>query len=281
MHARTRLQQARAELGMTVNKEFALEAADSGDVEKEVEEEDQLSDGEDVLSIKFGAKDLERQERSPAEEEYDAIAAQNIPLVHTLRLRADGVEKVLIAMLDQPPEVQPPYSDDDAPRTPPAIHGIGEHHFPNGVRLRLALSTLVNDLFARDIPTPLSPQPSNTPAFQARLAQTPVSTPQVTAVSTPKSLPSSISLPPPSVIASDSNPNGIPSALTPLAIISKFSASADRNSDPSSTSLPSFDSVARASNRPATDILPPILSHEASGPTGSQVCKICYHLTEV
>ncbi|KLO17084.1 hypothetical protein SCHPADRAFT_937281 [Schizopora paradoxa] len=269
MHARTRLQQARAELGMTVSREFSQETPDGGESDKEAEGEDQLSDGEGVLSIKFGAKELERQERSSAEDDFDAIAAQNVPLAQTLRLRGDGVEKVLIAMLDQPPEVQPPYSDDDAPRTPPAIHGVGEHHFPNGVRLRLALSTLVNDLFARDTPTPLSPQSSNTPAFQARLAQTPVSTPQVTAVATPKSIPSSISLPS-SLIVSDTNANGIPTSLNPLLTISKFSASTDRNSDPSSTSLPSFDSVARASNSLATDILPPILSQGTSGATGSQ-----------
>ncbi len=54
MHARIRLQQARDELRMTASKEFSQEASDSGESEKEVEEEDQLSDGEDVLSIKFG-----------------------------------------------------------------------------------------------------------------------------------------------------------------------------------------------------------------------------------
>ncbi|KAH8118249.1 hypothetical protein DFH11DRAFT_1503779 [Phellopilus nigrolimitatus] len=281
VHARTRLQQARAELGMAVSGDAVLGTGESPrsavvgmDIDKEplaaAEDQDALSDGEDVLKIKFGAKDYERNERSPAEDQHEAT--QNLSLAHTLRLRADGVEKVLIAMLDQPPEVQPPYSDDDAPRTPPAIHGAGEHFFPNGVRLRLALSTLVNDLFARDTPTPLSPRSSNTPAFQARNAQTPSSTPQIAPVSNAsRSTPTFISLPLPSSLASkgyrrddDLVENSLPTCLLPLSSISSFSFDTDRNVG--GPSLPSFSSFTRSNANPTTVTLPPIKSASSSVP---------------
>ncbi|KAI5120116.1 hypothetical protein M0805_002200 [Coniferiporia weirii] len=282
VHARTRLQQARAELGMSVNGEATSDIGESPasavtamDLDREATsavsaDQDAMSDGEDVLNIKFGAKDHERNERSPAEDEHEAM--QKLPLAHALRLRADGVEKVLIAMLDQPPEVQPPYSDEDGPRTPPAIHGVGEHFFPNGVRLRLFLSTLVNDLFARDIPTPLSPRSSNTPAYQARNAQTPSSTPQVAPVSNAnRSTPTSISLPPPNPASrgyrrdDDSLENGLPSCLLPLAAIASFTLDSERHVV-SGTSLPSFSSFTRSNANPTTDILPPIISPGTSAP---------------
>lgn len=283
VHARTRLQQARAELGMAVSKDAAAEAGESpktDEMEKEPEDAEEISDGEEILSIKFGAKDHERNERSQAEDEFEQM--QNLPLAHALRLRADGVEKVLIAMLDQPPEVQPPYSDEDAPRTPPAIHGEGEHHFPNGVRLRLALSTLVNDLFARDTPTPLSPRTSNTPAFQARNAQTtPSGTPRITPLANaPKSSPSTLALPPSSLGGKHSRPddelleNGLPACVAPLASIASFSLHQDRSTDQSvggTTSLPSISTFTTATTSLTTDTLPPILNAVSSSQVSSLV----------
>ncbi|KAL5486209.1 hypothetical protein ACEPAI_7254 [Sanghuangporus weigelae] len=283
VHARTRLQQARAELGMTVNGDALLDIGESPmsvgigmDIDKEPAvlssiDQDGMSDGEDVLNIKFGATNQERNERSPAEDQHGA--AQNLQLAHALRLRADGVEKVLIAMLDQPPEVQPPYSDEDAPRTPPAIHGVGEHFFPNGVRFRLALSTLVNDLFARDTPTPLAPRTSNTPAFQARTSQTPLGTPLVGPVSNAsRPAPGSIILPSPALKArrdDDILDNGLPTCLLPLALISSFSITSDRPVA-GATSLPSFSSFTRSNTSPTSDRLPPIISAEgSSGPQQS------------
>ncbi len=152
---------------------------------------------------------------------------QTVPLARTfkLRLHADGFEKVLIAMLDRPPEVQALYSDDDAPRTSPAIHSIGEHHFPNGVRLRLALSTLVNDLFARDTLMPLSPQSSNSPAFQTHLAQKLRKCRRPSHSKVPFRFHPRVSVTP------------IPTASRPSGHNSEFSASADRNFGLSSTSL--------------------------------------------
>ncbi|KAH7102813.1 hypothetical protein BKA62DRAFT_769355 [Auriculariales sp. MPI-PUGE-AT-0066] len=58
--------------------------------------------------------------------------------------RADGLEKVLCAMLQQSPEC--------------AGHGQNGHSngmLPNGVRLRLALGTLINEFFA-DLPPPVA-----------------------------------------------------------------------------------------------------------------------------
>ena len=267
IHARTRLQQARAELGMSVGREFAAGVdgtMSDGDGLKD--EDEQMSDGEDIMSVKFSAKDADRQVRSPAEDEYDM--AQNLPIAHNLRQRADGVEKVLIAMLDQPPEVQPPYSDDDAPRTPPAIHGSGEHHFPNGVRLRLALSTLVNDLFARDVPTPISPRSMTTPSMQPVNSQTPLSTPQVSAVSSATAIPNTISpLPPSAIPSTDTLPNGMPVVLSSISPISSYSNTQDRTSDLPSTSLPSIDAVTRGSrNKVTTDVLPPIFDISGAKP---------------
>lgn len=260
---------------MAVSKDAAAEAGETPRVEesdKETEDPEELSDDEVVLNIKFGAKDHERNERLPAEDEYEQ--SQNLTLAHALRLRADGVEKVLIAMLDQPPEVQPPYADEDAPRTPPAIHGEGEHHFPNGVRLRLALSTLVNDLFSRDIPTPLSPRPSNTPTYQARNAQTPTGTPNMGPLTGAiKSSPSNLVLPPSAVgnkhlrAADEFLDNGLPIALVQLASIASFSLHQDRSTDQptgGATSLPSISSFTNVDADPTTDTLPPILNAVSS-----------------
>ena len=218
--------------------------------------QEDMSEGEDVVSIKFGVKAGERNVRSQTEDEHEA--AQKLPLAHSLRLRADGIEKVLIAMLDQPPEIQPPYSDEDAPRTPPAIHGVGEHFFPNGVRLRLSLSTLVNDLFARDVSTPLSPRPSNTSASQQRSMES--AKDDDPKKGGPSSSPLAFA---PKGFQRDDEVlnNGLPACLIPLASISNFSLSTDRHAG---SSLPSFSTFTRASVSPTTDRLPPIMQDNDS-----------------
>jgi hypothetical protein len=243
-HARTRLQQARAELGMQVSKEFKNLVSNNNESEERTAldmEEDEQSDGEDTLAVKFGVKPEDRRHRPHEQDEYDA--SQDLTLAASLRLRADGIEKVLIAMLDQPPEHQPHYADDEAPPTPPAIHGVGEHAFPNGLRFRLALSTLVNDLFARDTPTALAPTSANTPSVLAR----------VSAAAQGKS-PGGIgnlALPPPSI---DMKPSaydsflqdGLPKALAPLASISNFTKLAEKESK---LNLSSFQRVEQVRSR--------------------------------
>ena len=218
------MQQARAELGMKVTNEFktmmvANNEGIAGSAEERVQdpEEDQQSDGEDILAVKFGAKTDDRRQRPAEQDDYDA--SQDLPLAGLLRLRADGIEKVLIGMLDQPPEHQPHYADDEAPPTPPAIHGVGEHAFPNGLRFRLALSTLVNDLFARDQPTTLAPTTANTPSILARASTS-------SQGKSPGGI-GSISLPPPSIDMKPSTydsflADGLPKSLSSLAPISNF-----------------------------------------------------------
>lgn len=277
-HARTRLLQARAELGMTISTSAAFDngespqsvyssmfESDKDSAAAAFNSQEDMSDGEDIVNIKFGVKAGERNIRSPTEDEHEA--AQRLPLAHCLRLRADGIEKVLIAMLDQPPEIQLPYSDEDAPRTPPAIHGVGEHFFPNGVRLRLTLSTLVNDLFARDSPTPLSPRPSNTSASQQRSMESAKdgSSKEHGSSSSP------LTFAPKGFQRDDEVlDNGLPACLVPLAFISGFSHSADRHAG---SSLPSFSTFTRASASPTTDRLPPIMRDTASS---SQVSSVIF-----
>lgn len=278
VHARTRLQQARAELGMTITGQG--DDGDGANVDGELGEQDLPSDGEDVMMLKFGAKERQRDLRLP--EEDDHLTTQNLALAQALRLRGDGVEKVLTAMLDQPPEVQPPYSDEDTPRTPPAIHGVGEHHFPNGVRLRLALSTLVNDLFARDVPTPLSPTSSNTPSTKPRITSTPSTSPVLSTLSKPNQPPT----PYMSLYDRDGEDetmeNRLPLSIAPLAAISSYTRRTSRDDltpgasrvtegNGGGTTLPSFSSFTRSSSNPTTDILPPILSLSPADSIGIQV----------
>ena len=113
IHTRARLQQARAELGMKVSvkdvKKPDVPDGHSG-FNFNFNEESESSDGsgsgfdsgdaEGLLAVKFGAKDRERDMRSHIEDEHQV--AQDLTMAHSLRLHADGLEKVLTAMLDQP-----------------------------------------------------------------------------------------------------------------------------------------------------------------------------------
>ncbi|KAI9066254.1 hypothetical protein FKP32DRAFT_394204 [Trametes sanguinea] len=165
VHGRTRFAQARAELGMTdrtggpsrpnyVHRERP---------ENYEEEEEMYSEGEDVrvLSAREGGP-----EHTYGDDEEDRLEMQDLPLARNLRQRAESVEKVATAMLDQPPEVRPLHPDDllDPPTSPSLQPQQTRHHqhtLPNGVRLRLALATVINDLFSRKAPalpkSPVSP----------------------------------------------------------------------------------------------------------------------------
>lgn len=219
-------------------------------------------DYEDLLAVKFGAKERERDMRSQAEDDHQA--AQDLTMAHALRLHADGLEKVLTAMLDQPPEIQPAYPDEDAPRIPMALYGAGEHRFPNGVRLRLALATLVNDLFSRDVPTAIPLSAEQTPTGAYKTYDGPI-------------IPKTGALPPPAISSSssgssDSQMGSLPPALGYLSKISGYNCGSSRGR---STTLPSFSALtsgARTGN--SGMILPPILD------PNSQVSDI-YVLTRV
>lgn len=128
------------------------------------EEDDQVgSEAEDVEVLKArGATDNHLNN----DDEEDRLHQQDLELARTLRLRAEGLEKVVTSMLDQPPHVHHLTNDDFAtapasPRIMPASGSLSTasingnpnpHTLPNGVRLRLALGTVINDLFARQAP---------------------------------------------------------------------------------------------------------------------------------
>lgn len=126
------------------------------------EDEECLSDGEDIYVMdsreSMGAKNIGK------DIEEERMSAQDLLLARSLRLRAEGLEKVVTGMLDQPPPVHPHFDGD--PLTPPSSpkrhkshsgpqkdpHHV--HRLPNGVRVRITLGTIINDLFARQAPPP-------------------------------------------------------------------------------------------------------------------------------
>ncbi|TCD63737.1 hypothetical protein EIP91_004988 [Steccherinum ochraceum] len=159
VHARTRFAQARAELGMT-DRTGGAQASNYTHRERpeNFEEEDEVdSDGEDIFSLVARAGG---PGHTHEEDEDERLDMQDLILARNLRQRAESVEKVIASMLDQPPEVPPVHPDDLMdPPTSPELHPANarrqhEHKLPNGVRLRLALATVINDLFARRAPVP-------------------------------------------------------------------------------------------------------------------------------
>lgn len=164
VHGRTRFTQARAELGMT-DRTGGPSSPNYRYRERpeSYEEEDEVSsDGENVEMLKA----REGGPNHPHNEDEDnRRQRQDLTLARTLRLRAIGLEKVVTSMLDQPPPVHPILDDDlNTPPTSPqrpesqqSPHRATSNHphtLPNGVRLRLALGTVINDLFARQAPPP-------------------------------------------------------------------------------------------------------------------------------
>ncbi|EJF64870.1 hypothetical protein DICSQDRAFT_80644 [Dichomitus squalens LYAD-421 SS1] len=173
VHGRTRFAQARAELGMTdrTGGPSSSNYVHRDRPENFEEDEEAYSDGEDVrvLSAREGGP-----EHTHADDEDERLERQDLPLARSLRQRAESVEKVATAMLDQPPEVRPMHPDDllEPPTSPslqPQNNRQHQHRLPNGVRLRLALATVVNDFFSRRAPdppsrAPVAPSDPNVPA---------------------------------------------------------------------------------------------------------------------
>ncbi|CCM01910.1 uncharacterized protein FIBRA_03981 [Fibroporia radiculosa] len=194
VHARTRFAQARAELGMTDR----TGGPSSGNYihrerpENYEEDEEIYSDGEDVRSLmaRAGGPDHIHED-----EDDERLEMQDLKLARSLRQRAEGVEKVATSMLDQPPSVLPMHPDDlsDSPTSPQLRpHNVQRdpHMLPNGVRLRLALATVINDLFSRRAPSPSSRQPAP-PATSPSLPPLPLALVPLAAISsgTPQPIP--------------------------------------------------------------------------------------------
>ncbi|TFY74689.1 hypothetical protein EWM64_g9323 [Hericium alpestre] len=173
VHARTRFAQARCELAMTDRSSPAPTAADRNALrvpssrpaalssthnrerpETFDEDDEAPSDGEDVsvLLARAGGPGHPHDD-----EEDEREARQDLRLARALRVRAEGIERVITSMLEQPPQDYPFPTDEPVlappPSSPrlPSSHGLGmsKHMLPNGVRLRLALATVINELFAR------------------------------------------------------------------------------------------------------------------------------------
>ena len=150
VHGRTRFAQGRAELGMTdrTGGPSSPNYVHRERPENFEEDDEQSSDGEDarILYAREGDNNDEEDERR--------ISCQDLVLARTLRLRAEGLEKVVTGMLDQPPPLHPHFDGD--PVTPPISPNqqdpLHQHTLPNGVRVRITLGTIINDLFARQAP---------------------------------------------------------------------------------------------------------------------------------
>ncbi|KAF5389070.1 hypothetical protein D9757_004997 [Collybiopsis confluens] len=141
VHGRTRFAQARAELGMTDRSGGPTSSNYTHRRRPEncEEEEEVGSEGEDVSVLKG--------RREPSDDEEARLHAQDLQLARSLRIRAEGLEKVINSMLVQPPPTRLHFEDD-------LYLDPNQHTLPNGVRLRLALGTLINDFFTRQAPPP-------------------------------------------------------------------------------------------------------------------------------
>jgi hypothetical protein len=167
VHGRTRFAQARAELGMTdrTGGPTSLNYVHRFRPENFEEEEEQSSDGEDVSRLKI-RQDLGPENHGTNQEE---ARRRDLSLAQSLNVRAESLEKVVTAMLDQPPTIEPKHGDENHPSSTSSRPHRHPHTLPNGVRLRLALGTVINDLFARNTqPLPSKAMPPYVQEFSLR-----------------------------------------------------------------------------------------------------------------
>ncbi|ELU40382.1 hypothetical protein AG1IA_05572 [Rhizoctonia solani AG-1 IA] len=157
MHARARFGAARGELGVGTrphleSKDACLETLeDHGVMGLGLFEE-----GLDKLSY----PDVKLIEPDP---DVLTLGPPDLALAAAYRAKATGLEKVLTAMLDQTPAPDPIPSDEDDMLVDSASSTsvTSSQKLPNSVRLRLALSLLVNELFSPE------PEPASAPTQQA------------------------------------------------------------------------------------------------------------------
>lgn len=257
------------------------EEGDDGDTKE--------SDGEGVGSLMYGKHykrttrrqkqgtkghdrmdvDAESDLDSGSDIEVEPSAASSTPrpqdpsLVPSLAARATGIEKVLRAMLAQPPS-SPPRSPSPPPYALHSSHANSQHYrappstqrssqppngdsgrvLPNGLRLRLALLALVNGLFERQ------PPPCQRPASEDSSSAKPCSAGSSDSKQT--SGQSSMGSPPPLPPPSLSSSSTLPPELAMLAQIS----SQQFNSAPQAP--PSFQTLTMPSTSSGAPTLSPI-----------------------
>lgn len=125
VHARTRFAQARAELAMTdrTGGPGAPNYAHRERPEQWDEEEEVPSDGEHA---DVGGRALRARSGGPEnlhDGEEARITRQDLPFARRLRQRAEGLEKVVTGMLEQPPRDYPfPEDEPIAPVVPLSCH---------------------------------------------------------------------------------------------------------------------------------------------------------------
>lgn len=164
VHSRTRFAQARAELGMTdrTGGSSSPNYIHRERPENFEEEGEAASDGE-CASV------LRHRSGWSVDDEDARLTVKDPQLAKALRTRSESVEKVVASMLHQPPEIRPHHPGDSSPSSPeskkqtPIGTNSHPHTLPNGVRLRAAVATLINDFFARESP------PSSTQALSSYL----------------------------------------------------------------------------------------------------------------
>jgi len=166
---RTRFSQARAELGMT-DRTGGPSASNYKHRRRpeNFEEDDEVgSDGEDVSHLKGR---VGQPDNPHSDEEDERLHHQDLALAQSLRLRSESIENIVTSMLNQPPPIHP-HQDDEPTPSPPSPgsplrrrrSGSHPHTLPDGVRLRLTLATMINDLFARQTPPPPFRQQNHSP----------------------------------------------------------------------------------------------------------------------
>jgi hypothetical protein len=173
VHAVTRFAQARAELAMTdrtggkgtpnFERRERPEQWDEADVVTSEGEQDDV-DGREIHSQSGGLERVGDQDEGNGTE---MASRQDFAYARRLRRRAESLEYVIISMLEQPPRDEPIAPVSTLVRSlsllclqtilqqlPPFVlpSPVKKQILPNGVRLALALSTIINDLFARHAP---------------------------------------------------------------------------------------------------------------------------------
>ncbi|EIN09937.1 hypothetical protein PUNSTDRAFT_52077 [Punctularia strigosozonata HHB-11173 SS5] len=264
IHGRTRFAQARAELGMTdrtggpisthyVQRERPENYDEDDDIDSEGEDVDVLCGGHHVGGL-----------QSSGDDRWSS--RQDLPLARALRVRAEGLEKVITSMLDQPPELRPSHPNEADYITPPAspkqssrrnpLHAH-PHTLPDGVRLRLALGTIINDLFARE-----------SAAVTASGSSTATTSSPTAAAATTEIHPSLLPLIPVSNCAAPFAQYTPAHQLTPNAPLDPHSSHLYAGGVPAASSMPTLTPTALASP-PRASLRPRCARHLASG------CLVC------